>query len=86
MNQSRAALLRERLARLDRSNRDTAAKLALLRADNTRLSATIAAARKSARTIPARVSTAAARNTAAVLTEPDPMIVIGPLGIYKEDW
>ena len=78
--------IRERLARLDRSNRDAAAKLATLRADNARLGALVAAARKDTGTIAARVSTAAVRKSAAVLTEPDPRIVIGPLGIYKEDW
>ena len=81
-----AGTIRERLARLDRSNREAAAKIALLRADNTRLAALVADARKSTRTIRPRVSTAAARNTAAVLTEPDPRIVIGPMGIYKEDY
>ena len=78
-----AGTLRERLARLDRSNRESAAKLAALRADNTRLAARVAAARKSTGTIAARVSTAAARNTAAVLAEP-PRFVIGPMGITAD--
>ena len=73
-----AGTLRERLARLDRSNRESAAKLAALRADNARLSATIAAARKS--------TTAAGRNTADELTLAHPRIVIGPMGIYEENY
>lgn len=75
--------LRERLARLDRSNRDAAVKIALLRADNTRLSATIAAARKNTRTIPPRVSTTAARKSAAVLAEP-PRVRVTPMGITAD--
>lgn len=80
-----AGTIRERLDRLARNNRESAAKLAALRIDNARLAATIAAARKNTRTIPARVSTAAARNTAAVLTVPYPRLVIGPMGIYEEN-
>lgn len=78
-----AGTIRERLDRLARTNRDASAKLAALRADNARLSATIASARKSTGTIAARVSTAAARNTAAVLAEP-PRFVIGPMGITAD--
>lgn len=82
-----AGTIRERLDRLARNNRESAAKLAALRIENARLAATIAAARKSTRTtIPPRISTTAAKQSAAVLTEPDPRIVIGPMGIYKEDW
>ena len=86
MNQSRAALLRERLARLDRSNRDAAVKIALLRADNTRLAARVAAARKSTRTIPPRVSTVAAKQSAAVLAEPNRRIVTKNGMIYEDLW
>lgn len=81
-----AGTIRERLARLDRSNRDAAVKIALLRADNTRLSVTIAAARKSTRTIPPRVSTTAVKQSAAVLAEPDPRIVVKNGMIYREDY
>ena len=79
-----AGTIRERLDRLARFNRDASAKLAALRIDNARLSATIASARKNTRTtIPARVSTAAARKSAAVLAEP-PRFVIGPMGITAD--
>lgn len=78
-----AGTLRERLDRLARNNRESAAKLAALRIDNARLSATVAAVRKSTRTIPARVSTAAARNTAAVLAEP-PGVRVTPMGITAD--
>ena len=78
-----AGTIRERLDRLARNNRESAAKLATLRADNARLSATIASARKNTRTIPPRVSTAAARKSAAVLAEP-PRFVIGPMGITAD--
>ena len=73
-----AGTIRERLARLDRSNRDAAVKIALLRADNVRLGALVAAARKS--------TTAAGRNTADELTLAHPRIVIGPMGIYEENY
>ena len=86
MTSHRATTLRERLARLDMSNRDAAVKIALLRADNTRLAARVAAARKSTRTIPPRVSTVAAKQSAAVLAEPNRRIVTKNGMIYEDLW
>lgn len=82
-----AGTIRERLDRLARNNRESAAKLATLRADNTRLSALVADARKSTRTtIASRISTTAAKQSADELTLAHPRIVIGPMGIYEESW
>jgi len=82
-----AGTIRERLDRLARFNRDASAKLAALRIDNARLSATIASARKNTRTtIPARVSTAAAKQSAAVLTVPYPRLVCKHGDIFEENY
>ena len=62
-------------------------RIALLRADNARLAATVAAVRKSVSpTIPPRISAAAARNTADVLTVAHPRIVVKNGMIYEESW
>lgn len=81
-----AGTIRERLDRLARNNRDASAKLATLRADNARLAALVAAARKSTRTtIRPRISTAAATKSAAVLTVPYPRLVCKHGDIFEEN-
>jgi|GEM_PF-6375018 hypothetical protein len=82
-----AGTIRERLDRLARNNRESAAKLAAIRVENARLAGLVADARKYTRTRnTARVSTAAGRNTADELTLAHPRIVIGPMGIYEENY
>lgn len=78
-----AGTIRERLDRLARNNRESAAKLAALRIDNARLAATIASARKSTRTIPPRVTTTAVKQSATVLAEP-PRVRVTPMWITAD--